>query len=173
MHEQQTERLVLLLKSLVVHLVSDTFIRWTTSLQWFWKLKQKPCDGWKGEVTFSSDDSSSAEYEPVHAIYCNSSSSWWDESTCTTALEPVTSSTCPLLLVPSGSVRWTISAYLGNCGREAGTQASILQGIWYCETLCLENEDMHRGVSPLRRTVVLTFTWSKITSGPLTPDTVL
>lgn len=38
-----------------------------------------------------------------------------DVNTCTTALEPVTSSTWPLLLVPSGSVRWTISAYLGNC----------------------------------------------------------
>lgn len=35
--------------------------------------------------------------------------------TCTTALEPFTSRTSPLLLVPSGRVRWTISAYLGNC----------------------------------------------------------
>lgn len=34
--------------------------------------------------------------------------------TCTTALVPITSSTCPLLRVPSGKVRWTISAYLGN-----------------------------------------------------------
>ena len=38
-----------------------------------------------------------------------------EDCTWTTALEPVTSRTCPLLLVPSGSVRWTISAYLGNC----------------------------------------------------------
>lgn len=41
-------------------------------------------------------------------------------STCTTALEPFTSSTCPLLWVPSGSVRWTISAYLGNCRSKTG-----------------------------------------------------
>ena len=38
--------------------------------------------------------------------------------TCTTAREPSTSSTCPLLKVPSPSLKLTISAYLGVC-REA------------------------------------------------------
>lgn len=38
----------------------------------------------------------------------------WLPLTWTTALLPITSRTCPLLLVPSGRVRWTISAYLGN-----------------------------------------------------------
>lgn len=40
---------------------------------------------------------------------------WGVGLTCTTALVPITSSTWPLLLVPSGKVRCTISAYLGNC----------------------------------------------------------
>ena len=43
--------------------------------------------------------------------------------TCTTALEPSTSSTWPRLVVPSPSLRLTISAYLGFCRR---TQLRII-----------------------------------------------
>ena len=41
-------------------------------------------------------------------------------STCTTALAPLTSNTCPLRLLPSASVRLTISANLGNCKNNVG-----------------------------------------------------
>ena len=39
--------------------------------------------------------------------------------TCTTAFDPLTSSTCPLRFEPSASVSETISAYLGNYGDRA------------------------------------------------------
>lgn len=39
----------------------------------------------------------------------------YTELTCTTALDPLTSSTWPLRVLPSCSVSFTISANLGNC----------------------------------------------------------
>lgn len=46
--------------------------------------------------------------------------------TWTTALLPITSRTCPLLFVPSGRVRWTISAYLGNWIKDRIYQQHLL-----------------------------------------------
>lgn len=71
---------------------------------------------WHQEFSYASFHSTkTSENKSKPFIHLNSHGSFHTRFlTCTTALVPITSRTCPLLLVPSGSVRWTISAYLGN-----------------------------------------------------------
>jgi len=80
-------------------------------------------------------------------------------NTCTTALFPSTSSTCPRRAVPSPSLMLTISAYIGFC---AAQQPLVSRGASREGT---KSAHQHKGA-------VHALTASTITRGPLTPPTV-